>query len=95
MNRGAWWAAVYGVTQSRTQLKQLSSSSMEEEEHTQQSKVNGHTSKITILEEKIGVESSTDVIATGLYKKIEDEKSRAIANENELATNLTNNINSL
>ena len=24
---GAWWAAVYGVTQSRTQLKQLSSSS--------------------------------------------------------------------
>ena len=26
-DRGAWWAAVYGVTQSRTQLKQLSSSS--------------------------------------------------------------------
>ena len=25
--RGAWWAAVYGVTQSRTRLKQLSSSS--------------------------------------------------------------------
>jgi len=24
---GAWWAAVYGVTQSWTQLKQLSSSS--------------------------------------------------------------------
>ena len=24
---GAWWAAVYGVTQSRTRLKQLSSSS--------------------------------------------------------------------
>ena len=23
---GAWWAAIYGVTQSRTQLKQLSSS---------------------------------------------------------------------
>ena len=23
---GAWWAAVYGVAQSRTQLKQLSSS---------------------------------------------------------------------
>ena len=23
---GAWWAAVYGVTQSRTRLKQLSSS---------------------------------------------------------------------
>ena len=25
---GAWWAAVYGVTQSRTQLKRLSSSTM-------------------------------------------------------------------
>ena len=28
MDSGAWWAAVYGVTQSRTRLKQLSSSSM-------------------------------------------------------------------
>ena len=27
MNRGAWWATVYGVAQSQTQLKQLSSSS--------------------------------------------------------------------
>ena len=27
MDRGAWWAAVYGVAQSRTRLKQLSSSS--------------------------------------------------------------------
>ena len=26
-DRGAWWAAVYGVAQSRTQLKRLSSSS--------------------------------------------------------------------
>ena len=25
--RGAWWAVVYGVTQSRTRLKRLSSSS--------------------------------------------------------------------
>ena len=25
-NGGAWWAAIYGVAQSRTQLKQLSSS---------------------------------------------------------------------
>ena len=24
MDRGAWWAAVYGVAQSRTQLKRLS-----------------------------------------------------------------------
>ena len=28
-DRGAWWSAVYGVTQSRTQLKWLSSSSSE------------------------------------------------------------------
>ena len=27
-DRGAWWAAVYGVAQSRTQLKRLSSSSL-------------------------------------------------------------------
>ena len=27
-DRGAWWAAVYGVTQSRTRLKWLSSSSL-------------------------------------------------------------------
>ena len=26
-DRGAWWAAVYGVAQSQTQLKQLSNSS--------------------------------------------------------------------
>ena len=26
-DRGAWWAAVYGVAQSQTRLKQLSSSS--------------------------------------------------------------------
>ena len=26
-DRGAWWASVYGVTQSRTRLKRLSSSS--------------------------------------------------------------------
>ena len=27
MDGGAWWAAVYGVTQSQTRLKRLSSSS--------------------------------------------------------------------
>ena len=26
VDRGAWWAAIYGVTQSQTRLKQLSSS---------------------------------------------------------------------
>ena len=28
VDRGAWWAAVYAVAQSRTRLKQLSSSSI-------------------------------------------------------------------
>ena len=28
MDRGAWWAAIYGVAQSRTRLKRLSSSSV-------------------------------------------------------------------
>ena len=28
MNRGAWWATVHGVTQSRTQLKRLSTRSV-------------------------------------------------------------------
>ena len=32
---GAWWAAVYGVTQSRTQLKWLSSSSSKESDTTE------------------------------------------------------------
>ena len=31
--RESWWAAVYGVTQSRTQLKRLSSSSSSKERH--------------------------------------------------------------
>ena len=30
---GAWWAAVYGVAQSRTQLKRLSSSSSSKDQH--------------------------------------------------------------
>ena len=31
-DRGAWWAAVYGVAQSRTRLKRLSSSSIHKDE---------------------------------------------------------------
>ena len=30
-DRGAWWAAIYGVAQSRTQLKRLSSSSQQQQ----------------------------------------------------------------
>ena len=34
-NRGAWWAAIYGVAQSRTWLKRLSSSSSNVRSHVQ------------------------------------------------------------
>ena len=34
MDGGAWWAAVHGVAQSRTRLKQLSSSSSSNVKHT-------------------------------------------------------------
>ena len=34
MDRGAWWAVVYGVAQSRTQLKRLSSSSSSKQERS-------------------------------------------------------------
>ena len=39
-NGGAWWAAVYGVTQSRTRLKQLSSSSSHTMKYIPKPKVN-------------------------------------------------------
>ena len=35
MDGGAWWAAVYGVPQSRTRLKRLSSSSSSKKQSTQ------------------------------------------------------------
>ena len=34
MDQGAWWAAVYGVAQSQTRLKQLSSSSKQDRSPT-------------------------------------------------------------
>ena len=37
-DREAWWAAVYGVAQSRTRLKQLSSSSSSKSEVSQKEK---------------------------------------------------------
>ena len=37
MDRGAWWAAVYGVAQSRTRLEQLSSSSSSREDVNEES----------------------------------------------------------
>ena len=42
---GAWWAAVYGVAQSRTRLKQLSSSSSSSSRETIDSKVQKDSSE--------------------------------------------------
>ena len=56
MDAGAWWAAIYGVAQSRTLLKQLSSSSSS-------SRVKNHSregeSAHLHLTVKISVESQT------------------------------------
>ena len=38
---GAWWAAVYGVTQSRTRLKRLSSSSSSSKHRNEMIKIDG------------------------------------------------------
>jgi len=44
MDRGAWWAAVHGVAQSRTRLKRLSSSSSREDtEQLQRSLTNSYS----------------------------------------------------
>ena len=40
MDRGAWWAAVHGATQSRTRLKQLSSSNDPDGSHRKGSTCN-------------------------------------------------------
>ena len=40
-NRGAWWAAVYGVTQSQICLKRLSSSSSEKQNHISEKRERG------------------------------------------------------
>ena len=45
-DRGAWWAAVYGVAQSRTRLKQLSSSSSSDY-------INNHNSLVRAQELKL------------------------------------------
>ena len=42
-DRGAWWAAVYGVSQIRTQLKRLSSSSNSSLAHQRKNKTNKQT----------------------------------------------------
>lgn len=59
------------------------------------STVNTHTNKISTLETKVGNAASGNTAATGLYKVIADEASRAIAKEGELANSITSNFNNL
>ena len=54
MDAGAWWAAIYGVAQSRTLLKQLSSSSSRVKNHSRE----GESAHLH-LTVKISVESQT------------------------------------
>ena len=54
MDAGAWWAAIYGVAQSRTRLKQLSSSSSRVKNHSRE----GESAHLH-LTVKISVESQT------------------------------------
>ena len=51
-DRGAWWAAVYGVTQSQTRMKQLSSSSSSRDTEMDTRKVTGWTCCFTPSEPK-------------------------------------------
>ena len=46
MDGGAWWAAVYGVAQSWTRLKQLSSSSSSRYERRPQEEVSSWTKRL-------------------------------------------------
>ena len=52
MDGGAWWAAVYGVAQSRTRLKRLSSSSSK-------TYFNAFLMLGVVLEEKLDVVSAS------------------------------------
>ena len=70
---GAWWAAVYGVAQSQTLLKQLSSSSSSNTEckHENHERVKGNLSKLgyePILRRLKITKLESDVLALPLQK---------------------------
>ena len=62
---GAWWAAVYGVAQSRTRLKQLSSSSSGESWQSSVTSLTHHTTKYQ-KPQPSPVYSSDDIIVGGI-----------------------------
>ena len=55
-DRGAWWAAVYGVTPSRTRLKRLSSSSSNETIKQKSDLISVHLSRSTLAADGKGWE---------------------------------------
>ena len=62
-DRGAWWAAVYGVAQSRTRLKRLSSSSREKAHFRgrKKPKRNYYNRKTTVPADKLGTSTWREV----------------------------------
>ena len=62
-NEGAWWAAVYGITQSRTRLKGLSSSSSE---YTSEKAVAPHSS--TLAWTIPGTEEPSGLLSMGSHR---------------------------
>ena len=66
-DRGAWWAAIYGVTQSWIQLKQLSSSSNQQNECPIQSALNT-TPQIQLVPPHTGQKGECD----GEFAKVDD-----------------------
>ena len=67
--RGAWWAAVYGVAQSRTQLKRLSSSSREKQRTSSEMDCASifFYPSLRIMEIKTKIEKKRDLIKLESY----------------------------
>ena len=58
--RGAWWAAIYGVAQSRTRLKRLSSSSSKYTNNTRQSMICVRGGGVTEIQSKERIKSNQE-----------------------------------
>ena len=71
---GAWWAAIYGVAQSQTRLKQLSSSSNNIHKNTD---LKNWTGWISIL--KVSIPKFQVYYATGINEEIESSLIIAMA----------------
>ena len=77
MDGGAWWAAVYGVAQSRTRLKQLSSSSSRRD-------ITGKVMQSSIQEKCFGTEKGREHIIWGTRKGLTKEMRSETGLDNEL-----------